>query len=73
MKLRVGIPRALFYYYQYPAWEEFFKQLGAEVVLSPATHKRIMNAGVTSAVDEACLPVKVFYGHVLELMPQVDL
>lgn len=73
MKLRVGIPRALFYYYHYPAWEKFFKQLGAEVVVSPATHKGILNAGVTSAVDEACLPVKVFYGHVLELIPQVDL
>ncbi|NLK52071.1 MAG: hypothetical protein GX295_06465 [Syntrophomonadaceae bacterium] len=72
MSRRVGIPRALFYYYFYPQWSAFFQELGAEVVLSAPTHKGILEAGVRAAVDEACLPVKVFYGHVLELVPQVD-
>jgi len=72
MALRVGIPRALFYYYYYPQWETFFRELGAETVLSSPTHKGIIEAGVRLAVDEACLPVKVFYGHVIELSSQVD-
>ncbi|NPV90358.1 MAG: hypothetical protein HPY50_06270 [Firmicutes bacterium] len=72
MKPKVGIPRALFYYYLYPAWEAFFTSLGAEVVLSSRTHKGIVNSGVTTAVDEACLPVKVYYGHVLDLAGRVD-
>jgi len=69
---RVGIPRAFFYYYFYPQWETYFRKLGAEVVLSSPTHKGILEAGVRLAVEEACLPVKIFYGHVLELAPQVD-
>ncbi len=70
--LKVGIPRALFYYEYYPLWEAFFHELGAVVILSPPTGKRILDAGVRAAVDEACLPVKVFYGHVLDLVGQVD-
>ncbi len=72
MALRVGIPRALFYYYYYPQWETFFWELGADPVLSSPTHKGIIEAGVRAAVDEACLPVKVYYGHVLELAGRVD-
>lgn len=72
MAVRVGIPRALFFYYYYPQWEAFFKELGAEVVLSSPTNKAILESGIQTAVDEACLPVKVFYGHVLELAHRVD-
>jgi len=68
----VGIPRALLYHYYHPFWETFFKKMDLEVKVSPETNKAIINAGITSAVDEACLPVKVFYGHVLELAAQVD-
>lgn len=72
MKLRVGIPRALFYYYYFPWWKAFLEALGAEVVVSPETNKVVLNDGVKLAVDEACLPVKVFYGHVMALIGQVD-
>ncbi|NLK00115.1 MAG: hypothetical protein GX318_02610 [Clostridia bacterium] len=73
MAVKVGIPRALFYFYYYPLWKSFLENLGARVVVSPPTNKRIMDAGVKKAVDEACLPVKVYYGHVLELVGSVDL
>lgn len=73
MRLRVGIPRALFYYYYYPAWQAFFNELGAEVVVSSPTHKGILEAGMEAAVSETCLPVKVFYGHVQELASKADL
>jgi len=68
----VGIPKGLLYHYYHPLWESFFGVLGFEVKISPDTNKKIVNNGIMSAVDEACLPVKVFYGHVLELAEQVD-
>lgn len=67
MPTRVGIPRALLYYYYYPMWKEFFETLDCEVILSDKTTKSILNDGVKTSVDEACLPVKLAFGHVLNL------
>ncbi|MGB9885918.1 MAG: acyl-CoA dehydratase activase-related protein [Moorellales bacterium] len=69
----VGIPRALFYYYYFPLWHAFFTALGAKVEVSPPTNKGILDQGVRGAVDEACLPIKVYYGHVLALKNKADL
>lgn len=69
---KVGIPRALFFYYYFPLWKKFFENLGAEVVISPPTNKNILDSGVRCVVDEACLPVKIYYGHVIALKNQVD-
>jgi predicted nucleotide-binding protein (sugar kinase/HSP70/actin superfamily) len=69
---RIGIPRALLYYYFYPLWREFFTGLGMQVVVSPETNKRIMDAGVKVTLSEVCLPVKIFFGHVLALADEVD-
>ncbi|WP_406676246.1 acyl-CoA dehydratase activase-related protein [Neomoorella carbonis] len=71
-KWRLGVPRALFYYYYGPWWETFFETLGAEVIVSPPTCREIMDLGVSLAVAEACLPVKVYYGHAAWLAPRVD-
>ncbi|MCL5290999.1 MAG: acyl-CoA dehydratase activase-related protein [Actinobacteria bacterium] len=73
MSITVGIPQALLYYKYYPLWEGFLGGLGLEVVTSPATNRRILTAGVEAADNEICLPVKVFYGHVLSLKEKVDL
>lgn len=67
MPVRVGVPRALLYYYYYPLWKEFLEQLGAEVVVSGQTTKAILTRGVQCCVDEACLPVKLAFGHVQDL------
>jgi predicted nucleotide-binding protein (sugar kinase/HSP70/actin superfamily) len=72
MLKKIGIPRSLLFYTYYPLWRTFFEQLGLEVVVSPPTCKTILDEGVREAVDETCLPVKVFYGHVLELCDKVD-
>lgn len=64
MKSKVGIPRGMFYYDYYLLWKEFFNNLEVEVITSPKTNKDILNRGVHTCVDEACLPVKVFHGHV---------
>jgi len=70
--IRVGIPRSLLYYKYFPLWKSFFQNLGAEVVVSPLTNKLILDQGVKLAVDEACLPVKVYFGHVNYLKDKVD-
>jgi len=68
----VGIPRGLMYHYYYPMWKAFFNELELELKLSPKTNKKIVNQGVKIAVDDICLPFKVYYGHVLELKDEVD-
>ncbi len=52
--------------------ETFFEELGLEVVLSDFTSKKMLNDGVKSCVDEACLPIKVFYGHIINIKDRVD-
>lgn len=73
MPLKVGIPRALLYYYYYPMWRVFFQELGAEVALSRPSSKGLLVEGLRNAVDEVCLPVKLAYGHVLDLAGKSDL
>lgn len=70
--MRIGVPRALFYYMYYPFWKIFFEALGHEVILSSPTNKKILKDGLEFAVDDACLPVKVFHGHIVDLLDRVD-
>lgn len=72
MALRVGIPQALLYYKYHPMWKRFFESLGAEVVVSPPTNKRLLAHGTEAGENELCLPVKVFFGHAKWLDGQVD-
>ncbi|MCC5909133.1 MAG: 2-hydroxyacyl-CoA dehydratase [Clostridiaceae bacterium] len=72
MTVKIGIPRGLWFYDYYPLWKTFYEELGAEVVLSNPTNKQILDTGVKNTVDEACLPVKIFHGHVFDLKDKVD-
>ena len=65
--MRIGFPRALFYYDYYPFWAGFFHQLGIEVVTSPPTQRKIMEQGLKKASDETCLPLKLLAGHIQAL------
>lgn len=65
--IKVGIPHSLFYFYYYPLWKTFFESLGAQIIKSYPTTRLTVNQGVQLAVDEACLPIKVYFGHVKEL------
>ncbi len=73
MPVRVGIPRFLGYFSYYPWWKTFFEELGLEVVTSPPTNQQILNAGVAEAVNDACIPIKLYHGHVMEIKDQVDI
>jgi predicted nucleotide-binding protein (sugar kinase/HSP70/actin superfamily) len=70
--MRVGIPGGLLYCKYHPFFETFFKGLGAEIILSEKTNKEIFKLGLQSCVDEACLPVKVYHGHVASIKDNCD-
>ena len=72
MTVRVGFLRALLYYYYYPFWRTFLTELGTEVVLSSPTTKNILEEGLKRASEEICLPVKVAYGHLIDLAGKAD-
>jgi len=70
--VRVGIPRALSYYRYFPMWKVLLEGLGAEVVVSRPTNKDLLEEGVRNCVDDICVPVKLYYGHLLDLKEEVD-
>jgi predicted nucleotide-binding protein (sugar kinase/HSP70/actin superfamily) len=70
--IRIGLPRALHFYKYHISWEEFYKQMGFEVIVSPETNQQILKKGVNLAVDESCLSLKIYLGHVDWLKDKVD-
>ena len=68
----IGIPRAGLYYIYGEFWRVFFETLGFEVLISKLTDKSILEQGLKAANSEMCLPMKVMYGHILELQDKVD-
>lgn len=66
--MKVGIPRAMSFYENYPFLFGFFTDLGIEIVLSDKTTKKTLANGAALVVTETCLPVKVYVGHVLNLL-----
>jgi len=54
LKVKVGIPRALAYYTFYPLWKVFLEKLGAEVIISKITNRKILEDGIRETVNDAC-------------------
>lgn len=71
-KIKVGIPKAFLYYRYHTLWENFFKKIGCEVILSPDTNKEIIELGKKYSIDESCLASKVYMGHVAYLTDKCD-
>ncbi|MGN0376940.1 MAG: acyl-CoA dehydratase activase-related protein [Suilimivivens sp.] len=68
---RVGIPRVLNMYEDYPFWFTFFTKLGYQVVLSPVSNRKIYELGIESIPSESeCYPAKLAHGHVKWLIDQ---
>lgn len=65
--MKIGIPKALLYYYYGPFWKTLFSELGCEVVISDDTNGRIISEGSKITVSEFCVPIKIFNGHVINL------
>ena len=69
---RIGIPRTLAYFIYFPFWKTFFEELNQEVIVSSPTTRDILDDGVREAVNDACIPIKLYHGHVADLASQVD-
>lgn len=66
---KVGIPRVLNMYENYPFWFTFFNELKFKVVLSPRSSKAIYELGIETIPSEsACYPAKITHGHIMSLI-----
>lgn len=66
---RVGIPRVLNMFENYPFWFTFFTELKYEVVLSPTSTRKIYELGIESIPSESeCYPAKLTHGHISWLL-----
>ena len=67
-EMKIGIPQAMSYYNYFPYWYGFFTNLGIEIILSNPTTKKTIAQGASLVVTETCLPIKVYVGHVIDLI-----
>lgn len=66
---KVGLPRVLNMYENYPFWHTFFTNIGYEVVLSDPSSREIYEKGMESITSEtACYPAKIAHGHIENLI-----
>lgn len=68
----IGIPRGLMAYRDGILWKDFFEQLGYNCVTSGRSDRGILENGSARAVDETCLPFKMYLGHILCLEGKCD-
>ena len=62
---KIGIPRVLNLYEDYPFWAVFFRELKFAVVLSPQSTRQIYELGIESIPSESeCYPAKIVHGHI---------
>lgn len=68
-KLRIGIPRVLNIFENFPFWNALLYECGFETVLSDKSDSRINAKGRgSSAADNVCFPAKLAHGHVENLL-----
>ncbi len=58
----------MLYYKYFPFWKIFFEELGLEVVLSGRTNNELLKEGNRYAIDEICIPLKLYYGHLTAVL-----
>jgi predicted nucleotide-binding protein (sugar kinase/HSP70/actin superfamily) len=67
-KRNLGIPKGISYYNNFPFYYGFFNKLGFNIVLSDNTTSKLINDGAKLVVSDTCFPIKVFVGHVINLL-----
>jgi len=71
--IRIGIPKALYYYDRFPFWRSYFGALGAEVVISETSNRPIIALGREHSIAEPCFPIIASHGHVVRLFEKTDI
>ncbi|MDR2084105.1 MAG: acyl-CoA dehydratase activase [Bacteroidales bacterium] len=70
-KIKIGIPRVLNMFENYPFWHTLLNECGIEPVLSPESTFEMYQKGVGSVMsDNICFPAKVVHGHIHLLAEQ---
>lgn len=68
-KLRIGIPRGLGIYEDYPFWQTLLRTCGLEPVLSSPSSERLYEKGIRYTMsDNICYPAKLMHGHIINLL-----
>lgn len=67
-KLKIGIPRTLFSSYHLTYWRQMITLSGMEAILSEESSKETAERGGRRLPHEFCIPIKVFIGHILNLL-----
>jgi predicted nucleotide-binding protein (sugar kinase/HSP70/actin superfamily) len=68
MQPRIGLPQAMLYHEYGGLWTDFFRNMKIPIAVSGNTNKQILSRGTALAIDESCLPLKVYLGHVDALL-----
>lgn len=67
--IRIGLPRCLNMYEDYPFWQTLFSKAGFEVVLSDDSDYRRYEADARMVMsDNICFPAKVVHSHITDLV-----
>ena len=67
--VKIGIPRALGMYENYPFWHQLFTKCGLEVVLSSHSNYPDYENAVSGVMsDNICFPAKLIHSHIRELV-----
>lgn len=67
--IRIGIPRALNIYENYPFWHKLFAESGIRTVLSQPSTFKSYEKGVHSVMsDNICFPAKLTHSHIYDLI-----
>lgn len=70
--MKIGIPQGLLFRRYEPTIRHFVNELQLDAVYSGPTTRDILEQGIRTCVDEACLPIKIFHGHVAKLRGECD-
>lgn len=71
-EITIGIPKALLYHKYFELWKVFFENLDCKILVSPNTNLEILKNGLNLSIDESCLALKIYLGHVDFLKDKVD-
>ncbi len=68
----IGIPRSLFYYKYSNLIKTFLNELDIDYIISDPSTKKTLEDGNTLAPQEACTSLKLFLGHIKNLIDKCD-
>ena len=70
--MKIGIPRALFYYRYQTLIKTFLNELDIDYIISDPTTKQTLENGNKLAPPESCISLKIFLGHIKNLINKCD-